>query len=134
MAKKRQAWIKANADTAREIEASRDRRDRDVRTGGSLRGKSDGALFAIDKVKGGSRALFKKDGLLTSVRRTMTGLNTKPAKVGRPLKGQTAPPPFKVSAARRHRSGRDGWQSARRCVPACQRAIPRSPFVRLCRF
>jgi hypothetical protein len=89
MAKKKSKWIKANAETARELDASRERRDREERTGGSLRAKTDGLLFAIDRTKGGAREAKVRDGLLTSVRRTMVGTNTKPAKLAHPRKGQT---------------------------------------------
>lgn len=127
MAKKKSKWIKANADTARELEAARDRRDRDARTGGSLRGAADGSLFAIDKVKGGSRLLFKKDGLLTSVRMTMPGPHIKPFKTARPLRGQVAKPTPKVRQAT---GGRADVEPSRGPPPraALTRQIPHLPL------
>ncbi|KAJ1616196.1 ribosome biogenesis protein Nop53/GLTSCR2 [Pavlovales sp. CCMP2436] len=120
MAKKKSKWIKANAETAKQISEARESRDRNARTGGSLRAASDGLLFAIDKTKGGARMSGKtRDALLTSVRATMTGTNIKPVQPERMRKADYKLVPSKygikrasVPQPKRHETtqyGFDAW-------------------------
>lgn len=128
MGKKSRKWIKANAETAAQIDVARARRARDERTGGSLKARAASELFVLDKTPGGSAPARKRDRMLHVERVLQPNPHIKPVKLEKPRSAKK--PPLKMSkvrAARRAGRGTGRVRARVECAGAVRAAAHRSP-------